>query len=391
MATIDLKYAVCVENKRRSGWRRWYFRVRNPRINIPLRGEPGTADFMDDYSAARAALESHGRAKPTGEELTAPGTVKALVISYYASNGEWKDKFAPDTRDTRKRIIDKFVEKYGTTAVRAFTPPMILKIIDKRCKTPSTRRNWVTTIKHLFGHAVPTMRKDNPFNAIDRAKVAAMPKGNDGHHSWTEAQVSTYRGFWPLGTKERLTMEFAYEAVSRRGEVVNLGPQHLYTGKKGERRICIKRTHGSEDVDFEISDMLAAAIDAMPRREPVNGVMPLTFLATSTGKARSKKALGSDFARWCRAVGLPDECRMHGLKKSGMSRDAEDGQTDHELQAKSGHKTAAMVHHYTKAARKKKLADSGAAKSKAARAAEKAEAANQAGPSLRIVKGDGAA
>ncbi|MCP1854231.1 MULTISPECIES: hypothetical protein [unclassified Bradyrhizobium] len=62
--------------------------------------------------------------------------------------------------------------------------------------------------------------------------------------------------------------------------------------------------------------------------------------------------------------------------------------TDHELQAKSGHKTASMVHHYTKAARKKMLADSGAEKSKARRAAEKAKAASAAGgASIRIVKG----
>src|SRR5262245_47317317 len=103
MATIDLKYAVCVENKDRPGWRRWYFRVRTPRINIPLRGDPGTAEFMEDYSAARAALQSHGRAKPTGEELTSPGSVKAIVISYYANNAEWRDKFTSDTRDMRRR------------------------------------------------------------------------------------------------------------------------------------------------------------------------------------------------------------------------------------------------------------------------------------------------
>ena len=49
-----------------------------------------------------------------------------------------------------------------------------------------------------------------------------------------------------------------------------------------------------------------------------------------------------------------------------MAREAEDELTTHELMAKSGHKSLPEVERYTKAARKKKLAD--AAKSRAKRA-----------------------
>jgi hypothetical protein len=60
-------------------------------------------------------------------------------------------------------------------------------------------------------------------------------------------------------------MEFALETVSRRGEVVRLGPQHVYIGSEGEPRIHIQRTHGSKDVDIPISPELKAACDAMPK------------------------------------------------------------------------------------------------------------------------------
>ena len=50
-------------------------------------------------------------------------------------------------------------------------------------------------------------------------------------------------GGWPLGTQQRLVMEFALETTSRRGEVVRLGPQHVRNG-----HIRIERIHGSEDV-----------------------------------------------------------------------------------------------------------------------------------------------
>src|SRR4051812_23511569 len=110
-------------------------------------------------------------------------------------------------------------------------------------------------------------------------------------------------------------MEFALETLSRRGEVVRLGPQHVKNG-----RIRIKRTHGSKDVSIPISLELQAACDAMPKEH-------LTYIVTAHGKPRSKYGLGNDFAKWVTEAGLPKRCRLHGLKKGGMRRLAEDGAT----------------------------------------------------------------
>jgi hypothetical protein len=52
---------------------------------------------------------------------------------------------------------------------------------------------------------------------------------------------------------------------------------------------------------------LRAAIDAMPRAH-------LTFIVTAYGRPRSKFGLGNDFAKWATEAGLPDHCRLHGLK-----------------------------------------------------------------------------
>ncbi|MBT1514837.1 hypothetical protein KIP88_30555 [Bradyrhizobium sp. SRL28] len=114
--------------------------------------------------------------------------------------------------------------------------------------------------------------------------------------------IATYRKYWKLGTQQRLVLEFALETVSRRGEVVRLGPQHGYHDADGSRRIRIERTYGSEDVDIPVSDALAAAIDAMPKPQPVGGVLPLTYLYTEYGMPRSKKGLGNDFAAWARTA-----------------------------------------------------------------------------------------
>jgi hypothetical protein len=52
----------------------------------------------------------------------------------------------------------------------------------------------------------------------------------------------------------------------------------------------------------------------------------------------------------------------HGLKKGGMRRLAEHGNTTHELMAISGHRTLSEVQRYTDDADRKRLATSGMAK-----------------------------
>ena len=179
-----------------------------------------------------------------------------------------------------------------------------------------------------------------------------LPKTR-GHHAWTDDEIEQYRSHWPLGTQQRLVFEFALETVSRRGEVVRLGPQHVKDG-----RIKIARTHGSRDVNIPITAELQAACDAMPKAH-------LTFIVTAYGKPRSKFGLGTDFAKWATEAGLPTRCRLHGLKKSGMQRLASASATAHELMAVSGHKTLAEVQRYTADADMKRLADSAMAKRRA--------------------------
>ncbi|MDE5452705.1 tyrosine-type recombinase/integrase [Bradyrhizobium sp. CSA112] len=353
MARIRLKYVNQFANRDRADKRlRYYFRKRGHKA-IPLPGLPGSEEFMDAYQMALAALPD--ATVEIGEKRTTPGTIDALCVSYYKSS-DWS-ALAEDTRDARRRIIEKFRLKHGPKRARLIEEAHLVKIMNDIASL-SSRRSWLKAIKHLLQHAVPIMRKNNPAEKIAQVK---LPKSK-GHWTWTDDQIATYRKHWKLGTKQRLVFEFALETVSRRGEVVRFGPQHCYVGGEGERRIRIERTHGSDDVDIPMSDALAEAIDAMPRLSVVNGVVPLTYLHTERGKVRSKKALGNDFAGWVKLAGLPDQCRLHGLKKGGMRRGAEAGFTTHELMAKSGHKSLAEVQRYTEAANKKKLADSGAAK-----------------------------
>jgi integrase len=366
MARVRLKYICQFRNKVRADKRlRYYFRVRGQKA-IPLPGLPGSEAFMKAYGEALAEITVKTKAEikssiQIGASETAPGSVDALIVSYYTSSG-WL-VLGDDTRDSRRRIIEKFRLKHGRKIVAKLEQKHLVEIMGKIASL-SARGAWLKAVRHLLQHAVPALIERNPTDGIPQIR---LPK-TKGHHSWTDQEIALFRQCWKLGSKQRLVFEFCLETVSRRGEVVRLGPQHCYIGDEGERRIRIERTHGSEDVDIPMSDALAAAIDAMPLRTSINGIVPLTFLATERGQERSKKALGNDFAGWAKQAGLPDRCRLHGLKKGGMRRGAEAGLTTHELMGRSGHKSLAEVQRYTAAANQKKLANSGAVKLAAAAA-----------------------
>jgi integrase len=300
---------------------------------------------MTAYALALATVPPGTR--DIGASQTSPGTINSLVVDYFR-RVTWENDLAEETRKTRRRIIERFRIEHGEKRVALLRREHILQMLAK-IERRSTKRHWLKAIRGLLSFAVPTMIGTDPTEGIPNVK---LPK-TKGHHTWTDDEIAQYRTHWPLGTQQRLVMEFALETASRRGEVVRLGPQHMRNG-----RIRIERTHGSSDVDIPVSPELKAACEAMPKSH-------LTYIISAQGKPRSKYGLGNDFARWVSEAGLPKNCRLHGLKKSGMRRRAEAGNTTHELMAFSGHKTLSEVENYTKDADMKRLADSGAEKMRA--------------------------
>ena len=118
MARIKLKYVNAFANRRRKNERvRYYFRRRGFKA-IPLPGLPGSEEFMTAYQMALAAIPDQERPE-IGASRTEPGTINALVISYYRC-AEWTN-LADETRKARRRIIEKL--RARQQQARAATEP----------------------------------------------------------------------------------------------------------------------------------------------------------------------------------------------------------------------------------------------------------------------------
>jgi hypothetical protein len=106
-------------------------------------------------------------------------------------------------------VIERFRVQHGDKRVALLQREHILGML-AAIERPSAR---LKAIRGLPRAAVPTMRRDDPTEGIAGIK---MPK-TKGHHTWTDEEIAQYRAHWPLGTQQRLVMEFALEkCVARR-------------------------------------------------------------------------------------------------------------------------------------------------------------------------------
>jgi integrase/recombinase XerD len=87
------------------------------------------------------------------------------------------------------------------------------------------------------------------------------------------------------------------------------------------------------------------------------------LLATEFGRPFTPAGFGNWLRDQCDQANL-HHCSAHGLRKATAAALAEAGATAHEIAAVTGHMSLEEIERYTRAARKKKLADNAIAKLK---------------------------
>jgi integrase len=82
----------------------------------------------------------------------------------------------------------------------------------------------------------------------------------------------------------------------------------------------------------------------------------MSLLTTSQGKAFDPVYFGAWFAEAIEEAGLPEDCVLHGLRKTAARDLADAGCSEEEIKATTGHTTSQMVSHYVKTVEKKERA-----------------------------------
>jgi len=316
--------------KTRHGKTVWYFR-RGTGARVRLPGEYESPEWLAAYEAALGGLPPPAP--------TAGGTFRWLVERYKASA-----KFAglaKETQENRSGILDRVVKTAGDLRLNQVTRKMLAEGRDRRAATPFAAINYLKVMQQIFTFAVDAgYMAENPAKGIDRPSPAT-----DGHHTWTIEEVRRYQARWPVGTRERLAMDLLLYTGLRRGDLVQIGRQHVRNGI-----IRYRATKNGVEIVLPMLPVLQTTIDAGPTGD-------LAFLVTMRNTPWKKESFGTWFRDACIEAKVPG--RAHGLRKAGATFAAENGASDQQLMAIFGWTNPEQAAVYTRTASRAKMAAMG--------------------------------
>lgn len=112
----------------RHGRLRFYFRKPGfPRVSLP--GPYGGPEFLAAYHEA-----TNGKAKELGASRTVPGTINALIVSYYQAPAF--TTLRPTTARVYRNILEHFREEHGGKSVAGMQARHVRAIVTEKASTP---------------------------------------------------------------------------------------------------------------------------------------------------------------------------------------------------------------------------------------------------------------
>jgi integrase len=329
VAILKLKYVN--EYLDRHGKLRRYFRRGVTRG--PLPGDVGSPEFMAAYhgylSGAAEPLPAASLAKPEG-------SLGALITEFYGSR-QFRD-LKPSSRKTYRRVLEPLARAHGHRTAQIThleAAKVIAKIGEDR---PSMANLTKAVMQNLMKYAIKAKRRqDNPFIGIDPFKTGT-------HHTWTEGELRSFEQRWPLGTRQRLAYALLLYTAQRVGDVAKMKRSDIIAG---ELHVLQEKTGA------ELYLPVVPELELAMRAYPAKG---MTLIGREDGRPLTARSLSEFMASAIDAADLPAKCVPHGLRKAAMRRLAEDGRTEKQIAAVSGHKTLREIERYTAAADQRRLA-----------------------------------
>ena len=319
-----------VRDRSRHGKIRFYFRVGlGKRTRLPDINDPA-------FRAAYMACLGAGVPEPTISKRVE--RTLAALIDQYRDSARWAE-LSPATQKQRRNIFAHVIKEAGDFPYREITPEDLKAARERRKDTPAQARNFLDAMRGLFrwAHEAGLVEVD-PSEGVKNPRKS---RSEGGFKVWSDADVEAYRARWGAETVQRRWLDVLLATGVRRGDAVRLHSDQVRDGW-----LEIKTEKNGMLVYVPLPAELAA----------IQG----WFIVGETGKPLTKESFGNAFRVACLAAGIDKSA--HGLRKLAATRAAEQGLSVAELEALFGWSGGTMASHYTKAANRKTLAQSGARK-----------------------------
>jgi integrase len=304
----------------------------------PLRGRPGSPEFIASYNEAAA------------RKVVLPrGTLLSVLQAYQAS--EDFTGLAESTRRGYVGLIRRIEQAFGDFPLSALTDRRTRGVFmawRDRYAVSSGRRQadyaWSVFARVLAWGLDRGLTLANPCTRGGR-----LYRGSRRDNIWTVADEALFLGRAP--ERLRLPLLLALWTGQRQGDLLRL-PWSAYDGT----HIRLRQSKTGARILIPVGAPLKAALDATPKLSPI-------ILTSRDGKPWTSGGFKSSWQRACKRIGVAG-LTFHDLRGTAVTRLALKGATEAEIATITGHSLqsvrAILDKHYL--ARDPALAESAIAK-----------------------------
>jgi integrase len=290
----------------------------------PLRGEPGTPEFVASYNEAVAQKVP----SPTGALL-------ALLFRFQES-GEFLYGISERTRRDYVKQIKRIERAFGDFPIKALDDPkaraVFLEWRDELARTSLRQADYAyQTLARIFSWALERgLISTNPC-----AEGGRLYSGTRVDKIWSDAEISRFLEI--AQPQMRLAMMLAVNTGQRQGDLLKL----TWSAYDGEF-IRVRQRKTGAYVPVPVSDELRAVLDAIPRKSPI-------ILVNTEGKPWSESGFQGAWGKAAARAGISGRT-FHDLRGTAVVTLARAGCNEIEIYSITGHKPgdvqALLTAHY---------------------------------------------
>ena len=291
MVKVDLKGIKKVRSKGRIYYYAW-------RGGPPLRGEPGSPEFMASYNDA---IEQ--RRTPDKSRFR-------FVVADYKASGEYK-RLAESTRGQWGKWLDRITDYFGDLSIAQFDRPEKIRPVIRRWRmqwadTPRTADYALQVLSRVVAHAVDPLGKiaGNPCEGIKH-----LYENDRSEIIWTDSDIAHIKRTCSIEIADAI--DLAGHTGLRLSDLLRLSWSHvgddaivLTTGKSRHRREAI----------IPLYDDLRTLLARIPKRAT-------TVLTSSKRRPWTADGFGSSFNKAKIDAGMSErDLHFNDLRGTGATK-----------------------------------------------------------------------
>jgi len=290
----------------------------------PLRGEPGTPEFIASYNEAVA------------QKVTSRTGLLLALLFRFQESAEFQFGISPRTRRDYIKQIKRIEKAFGDFPIKALDDPRATSIfLEWRDRLAQTSLRQADYAYGVLSRILSWAQKRRLITENPCAKGGKLYQGSRVDKVWSDEDVQRFLRTAP--SYLRLAMLLAINTGQRQGDLLRL-PWSAYDGTM----IKMKQRKTGAYVPIPVSDALKAALDAAPKISPI-------MLTSSEGKPWSESGFQSAWGKATMRAGIRG-LTFHDLRGTAVVTLARAQCNEVEIYSITGHKPgdvqAILTAHY---------------------------------------------